>query len=97
MEHGHSRERPIDTIGTILFEEVHEMMTENEMVDRERYAHRLKIDDRTTRYRSSEPQVGQKRSSPSSSWRHSIQMRLLGEVAMSSRKSIAVCSSTPGP
>lgn len=51
----------------------------------------------TVRYRSSEPQFGQKRSSPPSRWRHSTQKRLLGAIAVSSRKSIAVWSSTLGP
>jgi len=41
MEQGHSREKAIDTVGALLLEEVHEMMTENEMFDRERYVDRL--------------------------------------------------------
>lgn len=41
MEQGHSREKAIDTVGAILLEEIHEMMTENEMFDRERYIDRL--------------------------------------------------------
>lgn len=41
MEQGHSRETAIDTVGAILLEEIHEMMTENEMFDRERYVDRL--------------------------------------------------------
>ena len=41
MEQGHSREKAIDTVGAILLEEIHEMMTENEMFDRERYVDRL--------------------------------------------------------
>lgn len=42
MEHGHSREQAIDTVGTILLEEMHEMLTENERFDSERYAERLR-------------------------------------------------------
>lgn len=41
MEQGHSRQKAIDTVGAILLEEIHEMMTENEMFDRERYIDRL--------------------------------------------------------
>lgn len=41
MEQGHSREKAIDTVGAILLEEMHEMMTENETFDRERYVSRL--------------------------------------------------------
>ena len=41
MEQGHSREKAIDTVGALLLEEIHEMMTENEMFDRERYVDRL--------------------------------------------------------
>ncbi|SFL46639.1 hypothetical protein SAMN04487950_3897 [Halogranum rubrum] len=41
MEQGHSREKAIDTVGAILLEEIHEMMTKNEMFDRERYVERL--------------------------------------------------------
>ncbi len=41
MEQGHSRETAIDSVGAILLEEIHEMMTENEMFDRERYVDRL--------------------------------------------------------
>jgi hypothetical protein len=41
MEQGHSREKAIDMVGTILLEEIHEMMAETEMFDRERYVGRL--------------------------------------------------------
>lgn len=41
MEQGHSREKAIDTVGAILLEEIHEMMTETEPFDRERYVARL--------------------------------------------------------
>lgn len=41
MEQGHSREKAIDTVGAILLEEIHEMMTESERFDRERYVDRL--------------------------------------------------------
>ena len=41
MEQGHTREKAIDTVGAILVEEIHEMLTENEMFDRERYVGRL--------------------------------------------------------
>lgn len=41
MEQGHSREKAIDTVGAILLEEMHEMLTENQMFDRERYVARL--------------------------------------------------------
>jgi stage III sporulation protein SpoIIIAA len=41
MEQGHSREKAIDTVGAILLEEIHEMLTESEMFDRERYVDRL--------------------------------------------------------
>lgn len=41
IEQGHSREKAIDTVGAILLEEIHEMMTEDEMFDRERYVARL--------------------------------------------------------
>ena len=41
MKLGHSREKAIDTVGAILLEEIHEMMTGNEMFDRERYVARL--------------------------------------------------------
>ena len=41
MEHGHSREKAIDTVGAVLLEEIHEMMTEEETFDRERYVNRL--------------------------------------------------------
>ena len=41
IEQGQSREKAIDTMGAILLEEIHEMMTGNEMFDRERYIDRL--------------------------------------------------------
>lgn len=41
MEQGHSREKAIDTVGTVLLEEIQEMMTEGEMFDRDRYVARL--------------------------------------------------------
>lgn len=41
MEQGHSREKAIDTVGAILLEEIHEMMSEKEMFNRERYVDRL--------------------------------------------------------
>jgi hypothetical protein len=42
IDQGHSREKAIDTVGTILLEEMHEMMTETEPFDRERYVERLR-------------------------------------------------------
>lgn len=42
MERGHSREKAIDTIGAVLLEEIYEMMTAEEMFDRERYTKRLR-------------------------------------------------------
>lgn len=42
MERGHTREEAIDTIGAILLEEIHEMMTEEEPFDRARYVERLR-------------------------------------------------------
>ena len=41
MDRGHTREQAIDTIGAVLLEEMHEMMTETEPFDRERYVERL--------------------------------------------------------
>lgn len=41
MEQGHSREKAIDTVGAVLLEEIHEMLTETEPFDRERYVERL--------------------------------------------------------
>ncbi|MFC7074694.1 hypothetical protein ACFQJ7_08500 [Halovenus rubra] len=41
IDQGHSREKAIDTVGAILLEEMHEMMTETEPFDRERYVDRL--------------------------------------------------------
>lgn len=41
IDRGHTREQAIDTIGAVLFEEMHEMMTETEPFDRERYVERL--------------------------------------------------------
>lgn len=41
LDQGHSREKAIDTVGAILLQEIHEMMSENEMFDRERYVERL--------------------------------------------------------
>jgi hypothetical protein len=41
-EEGHNREKAIDTVGAILLEEIQEMMSENEMFDRDRYVSRLK-------------------------------------------------------
>ncbi len=40
-EEGHNREKAIDTVGAILLEEIQEMMSENEMFDRDRYVSRL--------------------------------------------------------
>ena len=40
-EQGHSREKAIDTVGAILLEEIQQMMSENEMFDRDRYISRL--------------------------------------------------------
>jgi len=42
IEEGHSREKAIDTVGAVLLEEMHEMMTETEPFDRERYVERLR-------------------------------------------------------
>jgi hypothetical protein len=42
MEQGHSREKAVDTIGAVLLEEIHEMLTAEEMFDRERYTERLR-------------------------------------------------------
>ena len=41
MEQGHSREKAIDTVGAILLEEIHKMLTESEMFNRPRYVDRL--------------------------------------------------------
>jgi hypothetical protein len=41
MEQGHSKEKAIDTVGSVLLEEIHEMLTEAEPFDRERYVERL--------------------------------------------------------
>lgn len=41
MEQGHSKEKAIDTVGSVLLEEIHEMLTETEPFDRERYVERL--------------------------------------------------------
>jgi hypothetical protein len=41
MDRGHTRAQAIDTIGAVLLEEMHEMMTETEPFDRERYVERL--------------------------------------------------------
>ncbi|MEF8902933.1 MAG: hypothetical protein V5A29_03215 [Haloarculaceae archaeon] len=41
MDRGHTREQAIDTTGTVLLEEMHEMMAETELFDRERYVERL--------------------------------------------------------
>ena len=41
LEQGHSREKAIDTVGAILLEEIHEMTSEKEMFNRERYVDRL--------------------------------------------------------
>jgi hypothetical protein len=41
MEQGHSKEKAIDTVGAVLLEEIHEMLTETEPFDRERYVERL--------------------------------------------------------
>lgn len=42
MERGHTREEAIDAIGTVLLEEIYEMMSETEPFDRERYVERLR-------------------------------------------------------
>lgn len=42
MEQSHSREKAVDTIGAVLLEEIHEMLTAEEMFDRERYTERLR-------------------------------------------------------
>jgi hypothetical protein len=42
MEHGHSREKAVDTVGAVLLEEIHDMLTETEPFDRERYVERLR-------------------------------------------------------
>lgn len=42
MERGNDRENAIDTIGAVLLEEMHNMMTEKEPFDRERYVERLR-------------------------------------------------------
>jgi hypothetical protein len=42
MERGHSREKAIDTIGSVLLEEIYEMLTEEEMFDQDRYTERLR-------------------------------------------------------
>jgi hypothetical protein len=42
MERGHSREKAIDTIGSVLLEEIYEMLTEKEMFDQDRYTERLR-------------------------------------------------------
>lgn len=42
MDEGHSRETAIDTIGAVLLEEMHEMMTDHEPFDRDRYVERLR-------------------------------------------------------
>jgi hypothetical protein len=41
-DQGHSREKAIDTVGAILLEEMHEMMTETQPFGRERYVRRLR-------------------------------------------------------
>lgn len=42
MEHDHSREQAIDTVGVILLKEMQEMLTKTGLFDRERYAERLR-------------------------------------------------------
>lgn len=42
IEQGHSREQAIDAVGSVLLEEMQEMMTESESFDRTRYLTRLR-------------------------------------------------------
>lgn len=42
MDQGDSREKAIDTVGAVLLEEMHEMMSETKPFDRERYVKRLR-------------------------------------------------------
>lgn len=42
MEQGHSGDKAIDTIGAVLLEEIHEMLTAEEMFDQDRYTERLR-------------------------------------------------------
>lgn len=42
IEQGHSREQAIDAVGSVLLEEMQEMMTETESFDRTRYLTRLR-------------------------------------------------------
>jgi len=42
MAQGHTREKAIDTIGAVMLEEIHGMMTAQEPFDRERYVDRLR-------------------------------------------------------
>ena len=41
-DQGHSRENAIEMVGTVLLEEMQEMMTEAEPFDRDRYVERLR-------------------------------------------------------